>query len=219
MSIDFIKAIAGVTALGSAIAVLATATGSFEQMQRGEPQWSAAVFSAALIAGLLVIGAGLTTNTLETILISLALTAFAFAAVAGIYLVIVARGNRPPPSIKLSFKGTTKIDVSGTVDITGMSPKAILKVIVIGERPGRGSDADTHGIEERLFQGGLGPDNSGSVSLPLDVPIPKGRYRFVRVAAWVAEAPGSCFVDAKGFDTPGCVVLRVPAPIGVPFPS
>jgi hypothetical protein len=216
MEVDFSKALAGVTALAAAFAALATGTGAFEQMQRSEPQWSAAVFSTALLAGVLFVGAGLAGGFLEKIFVALALIAFTFAAVAGIVFLIQARGNRPTPSITAALKTTPRLVIAGSVKIGGMRPNETLKVSVLGEPPGAAADPNSHSeAEDRLFDARLGPDGSGAIDFPYDVPIPTKKYRFVRVAAWVAERPGSCFGPPDSVSTPGCIVIRLVEPDGV----
>jgi hypothetical protein len=206
MNIDFVKALAGVTALGAGIAVLANATGAFEQMQRNHPQWTAAVFAVALLAGVIVVAAGLLAGTTETVLGIIGLVVFGLAAGAGIWLLIDARGERPPPSIK----SDPKLSIAGSIKVEQMTASETLKVRVVANTA---SDNNVTGIaiEDRLLDARMGSDASGAVDLPLDVPVPEKKYVWVNVLAWISEKPDDCFGQRTNpKNTPGCVAMRLP---------
>jgi hypothetical protein len=209
MDVDFQKALAGVTALGAAFAVLATATGAFDQMQRNEPQWSAAVFGVAVLAGLLAVGGGIATGLLGKVLIAGSLIALAFAGIAGIVFLVEAQSSRPPPSIKVIYKTDPQLSLSGSVRAEEMTSKESLKVQVLGAR----EPSDVGRKEDILLNARLGADASGSIDLPIDVLLPSKTYLVLTVLAWVGEKPTGCFKRAsKDFkQTPGCVQLRIPA--------
>jgi hypothetical protein len=210
VGVDFGKALAGVTALGAGIAVLAGATGAFEQMQRNTPQLTALAFSLAVIAGMLVVGAGWTTGKAETYLGIAGLGVFLIATILGIVLLVDARGARPPPSIKVSFKSDPALAVTGSIKVEQMTAKETLKVrVVANDSP----DNTALGImrEDRLLDAQLGSDPSGDAELPLDVPVPLGKYVWVDVLAWISEKPDACFAHPTSFkNTPGCVAIRIP---------
>lgn len=231
MGVDFAKALAGVTSLGAGLAVLAGATGAFEGMQRNNPQWTAFVFSAAVVAGVLVLAAGWTngkpitvpvgrlgigardktvTANAETLLGVLGLAIFLPAALGGIILLVKARGERPPPSIKVAFKGDSKIAIAGSIKAELMTADETLKIRVVANKS---ADNTATGIlaEDRLFDARMGPDASGAVDLPLDVPIPTKKYEWVNVLAWISDKPDACFgLRTNSKNTPGCVAIRLP---------
>jgi hypothetical protein len=210
MNIDFVKALAGVTALGAGIAVLANATGAFEQMQRNRPQLTALVFSVALLAGVIVVAAGLLSGTTETVLGIVGLVVFGLAAAVGIWLLIDSRGERPPPSIKVAFKTDPNLSVVGSIKVEQMTASETLKVRVVANTA---PDNKVTGIaiEDRLLDARMGSDSSGAVDLPLDVPVPEKKYVWVDVLAWIADKPDDCFGQRTNpKNTPGCVAMRLP---------
>jgi hypothetical protein len=209
--IDFKQALAGVVALGAGLAVLAGATGAFEQMQRNHPQWTALIFSGAIVAGFLVVAAGLTHNNRAELWLAVAgLAAFGLAALGGIILLIGARGERPPPSIQASFKSDPKLDLTGTVKVEQMTANETLKVRVIANAS-PGNNIVGVQTESTLYDAKMGSDESGNVDLPIDVPIPERKFAWVNVLAWISEKPDSCFgVTTKSKNTPGCVAMRLP---------
>jgi len=211
MGVDFGKALAGVTALGAGIAVLAGATGAFEQMQRNTPQLTALAFSLAVVAGMLVVGAGWTKGNAETYLGIAGLGVFLIATILGIVLLVDARGNRPPPSIKIAFKKGSALAVTGSIKVEQMTAKETLRVRVVGNSSPV-NKALAIKRKDRLLDAQLGSDPSGDAELPLDVPVPKNKYVWVDVLAWISDKPDACYAHQKRStkNTPGCVAIRIP---------
>lgn len=211
MDLDFTKALAGVTALAATLTALATATGAFDSMERNEPQWSAAVFSAAALAGVCIVVAALFKNRAKWIPLGIGIPAFLFAAVAGIVFVIQAQGDRPPPNLKAQFKTGPSLTLTGSVKVEGMTSREILKVKVYGARP-EGTDQDSFGKEDLLFNAGLGANASGKIELPVEIPLPATTYNWISLLAWIGDKPTDCFYSPKRDfkSVPGCIVMRVP---------
>jgi hypothetical protein len=208
-----------VTALAAGFAALAGATGAFEQMQRNYPRWSAAIFAAAVVAGVLAVAAGVAKDDAEAAFAVVALAAFTFAAVAGVVFLVKARGDRPAPSIGVVFKQGPPLSVSGSVKSEQMTAKETLKVRVTANQPPSEQTPDKLGPEVRLYDASLGPDASGSVELAIDVTIASAKYRWVNVLAWVAEKPDACFTVRPRMNfknIPGCVIMRIPESSAAP---
>jgi hypothetical protein len=211
MDIDFGKALAGVTALAAAFAALATATGVFDQMQRNEPGVSALIFCLAAAAGVLIVLAGIATNQkLEGVLVWIGLGCFAVAAVLGLIFLVLTRSDHPPPAIKVQVKSDPELAITGTISAEQLTSSKSLKVNVFGVRPTK--DPNGFGSTQSLFKARLGSDASGSVELPISVPIAPKLYRWATVLAWIDEKPGLCRVNVapEHIKETGCVIVRVP---------
>jgi hypothetical protein len=204
--------------LAAALAALATATGAFDQMQRNEPQWSAAVFGVAVLSGVLVVAAGgIGSSAWRWVALGPALVAFLFAAVAGIFFLINAHGARPTPYVTASLKTTSPAALTGTVKVDQVTSSETVDVFVGATTDAAPTDATK---VTQLFEARMGAAASGSFELPLNVIVPDG-FRTVTVRAWVirqgqqAKQGSACFPDKPNEDTiesePGCVVIGVPA--------
>lgn len=208
-TIGFKDALIGVVALGGGLAVLAGATGTFDQLQRDNPQGSALAFGLAALAGVLLVAAGLLEDRWEKLVVGASLIILLAATVLGITLLMSVRGHRPAPTIAVALRPGNSgrpASLSGSISVDSMTSREVLKVRVLGRR-----QSDAPRSRDHLFDASVGPSTSGELKLPLEVEVAR-KYAWVTVIAWVGgSAPENCFQNqpAKTLtETPGCVVIR-----------
>jgi hypothetical protein len=174
-------------------------------MQRDNPGWCSAAFGVAVLAGVMVVAAGLLSGGVAKVFLGVGLAMFLGASIAGIVLLINARSDRPAPSVDVKLESTVALAVAGTVKVEEMTSHDTLTVrVVAGPTPNSPR-------YDQLYYASLGPDASGTAQIGLDVPLPATGYAYAEVQAWVNTHPGNCFATARNSkQTPGCVYMRLP---------
>jgi hypothetical protein len=196
---------AGVTALFGAVGGL-TATGVLGRVERNEPKLMIAAVILVLLGSLMFVVAGLPlTSGFSQLLASLVgtgllLVGIGWALVGGIR----SAGQTERPSLQASL-GADGTAVRARVAVANLDSHRTVKVVVDGLNvKGRGWDV------QNLARYYLGPDSEGKVALPVEVPVPAGRFDAVGVKAWT-DTDDVCSTDyskANATDAgSACIIL------------
>ncbi len=209
---DFLKSLAGVTALAGALAAFATATGAFDRMQRNHPYWTVSVFAVALLAGVLLM-IGSAWKTVHTAWFAVpAVGLFLAAFVVGLIVLLRSQTDRPTPSVSVSVNTGSQTSVTGAIRAEAMKSDEIVHTSVYGATTVKEIGRPTQ--EVLLYRSFIGPNASGTVDTSFEAPVPD-QVRYVSVLAWATERPGACWKKRHPKETPGCVFVYIPtAPKG-----
>jgi hypothetical protein len=122
------------------------------------------------------------------------------------YAAIVAPSIAGKPKISVAVVPGKQLTYKASVKTTGLRRGTIFRIEVNGLRE-RGTTYQS--VEPVLYQAQVGPDSSGEIDIPLEIPIPVGVYDDIGIQAWTGETHGPCDQLARERGATGCVVVRV----------
>jgi hypothetical protein len=195
--------LAALPALGALLTALAITGDLVGRMARNHPWATSGSFGCAALAVFLgaVAAFGLRESSdAERRVLYLGLVVLGAGLLFTVYAGVRTWGDRPQPSVTITPKRGSVVDVS--VEASGLRSSDHLVVQV--EQLGR-----TGQPGQELYGASLGPDASGEVNQSVDVALPAGDFDDVGAKAWVGAEPRDCY---RTDSSTGCVRVHVSRP-------
>ncbi len=213
----------GLPMFGAALTALGVNEEDFDRMALNQPSLTlfalvGVVFASVLGVGALIADYGRARKTVAITFLVAGAVALLLGTVAGAVAIARIPGNGDTPSIAASFDQSAGLALSATVKTRGIKSSDDVHVLVEGLVRKNPEEEEIELTE--LFKASIGADRTGTVELPISVPLRPGEFDFVIISSWLGrnEQP-NCLVDT-GDPTAdgGCASLQLPeseAPVSI----
>jgi hypothetical protein len=198
-------------ALGALLTALTITGDIVGRMARNHPTATLGSFGCAALAVFLgAIGAyGLRESSVqERRALQLGLVVLGAALVLGVWAGVATWGDRTEPSITVTPRAGSGVDIS----VSGSGLRSSDHLVVEVEQLLRGADAHgrpTWSRGQPLYGASLGPDDAGRIDHTVTLRLPAGDFDDLGARAWVGDEPKPCY--GRG-NTTGCVRVHIPRP-------